>query len=60
MKLKINDRVCHIDKMINNIKGIMTILEIKGDYAFCTSLNYNDFGLIKELFPLSDLVIVEN
>lgn len=37
--LKVNDRVRHKDEQINKVKGILTILEIKGEYAFCASLD---------------------
>lgn len=60
MNLRVNDRVRHIDEKIDKAQGIMTILEIKGEYAFCVSLGYYNFGEIKDSYLLKDLKLAEN
>jgi len=58
--LKVNDRVRHIDTEIDKKQGVMTILEIKDGYAFCSSLDYNNFGSIKGTYPLNELKLAED
>lgn len=60
MILKVKDRVRHRDAGIDNKQGVMTILEIKNGYAFCSSLDYNNFGTIKGTYPLKDLKLSED
>ena len=60
MKLKINDRVRVIDTDIDKSLGIMSIIEIRGDSAFCLNLDYADFGSKYGTFKFSDLKLAED
>lgn len=57
---KVSDRVRHKDENINKEKGILTILEIKGEFAFCSNNDYHNFGSIAVTYPLKDLKLAEN
>ncbi len=51
-----NSRVRHKNPDIDKEKGIMTVREIKGDYAVC---GYNDFNKVHLIytFPINELTI---
>lgn len=54
--INVNDRVQHIDEKLNSFYGIMTVIQIKGDYAVCHS---GDFHNIKvETIKVKELIKV--
>jgi hypothetical protein len=54
--LKVGDKVRHINFEINNLKGVMSILEIKNYYAVCGYLDYSRMNLQPTTYLLSELI----
>lgn len=54
-----DNRVRHRNSEIDNVRGVMIIREIKGEYAIC---GYNDFNKINQLFTflISELKITND
>lgn len=57
--LRINDKVRHKDDNIDKKHGIMTILEIKGEYAICANLDFSTLGSQIETYLLKNLKLAE-